>query len=185
MMEKHFNSNKPRLIILSDLWGYPDATWTSQYLENLKSTFEINNYDSCKLGQIDPCTYKQENIHRQFVEGGIDLAAQSLYNIEKEEVSVLAFSIGGVIAWKANLLGLKVKDFYAVSSTRLRKETKVPDSKIKLYFGDQDLYQPNPDWYNDKNIDVQIFKNTGHDLYKKYAYIEQISKDIVSIKNHQ
>ena len=53
---------------------------------------------------------------------GIEIAVQTLLNKEKGEIKILAFSVGGTIAWKAALKGLKVSDLVAVSSNRLRYE---------------------------------------------------------------
>jgi len=171
--------NLPRLILLSDLFGQTKNRWLPLYLEKLSPYFDIKFYDSCELAGIKNKDNSQEEIHQRFINGGIDRAVNSLLVLEKGKVNILAFSIGGTIAWKANLQGLDVKCFYAISSTRLRKETQIPDSKIKLYFGAQDIYQPKTNWYETKNLQSTILKNEGHDLYRKSVNVDLICKDIL------
>ena len=48
---------KPKLIILSDLWGKEKSNWVSDYVELLKNKFEIQYYDCCDLGGIDKTDY--------------------------------------------------------------------------------------------------------------------------------
>lgn len=166
---------KQKLLILSDLWGTQRATYLPQYITLLQSKFDVEFLDSCQIGQIDTSNYTQENLHQQFVNGGIDLAIIKLLKKYPQEVDVLAFSIGGTIAWKANLLGLKIRNFYAVSATRLRYETEKPNSQIRLFYGDLDAYRPNQKWYDDLEIiDYCIFENEGHDIYQKPNIIQQI-----------
>ena len=170
--------NSDRLILLSDLFGKTKAKWLPSYIEKLVPRFNVKFYDSCELAEIKNSNDRQEDLHRKFINGGIDKAVQNLLRLEKEKVNILAFSIGGTIAWKANLLGLDVQHFFAISSTRLRKENQIPNSKIKLYFGGQDMYQPDATWYDDKKVDHYIFKNAGHDLYTQEKYINQICEDL-------
>ncbi|MBS7252840.1 alpha/beta hydrolase family protein [Flavobacterium branchiicola] len=156
---------KPRLLLLSDLFG-GNPEWIKYYSRILDSKFDIHYYDVLKLAKMD--SLKDEaNIHKHFLNGGIDQAIASLLNNEKEEVVVLGFSIGGTIAWKAALKGLKVAQLVAVSSTRLRFETETPDCKVELYFGEKDLNKPNPQWFSDQKISAQIFDNQEHQLYQE------------------
>ena len=90
-----------KLLILSDLWGNADAQWLSHYKELLSPFFDIVYYDSAELASIDTDMLTEEYLHQQYINGGIDRAVESLINREKEEVSVLGFSIGGTIVWKA------------------------------------------------------------------------------------
>ncbi|MNP94502.1 hypothetical protein D3C85_70400 [compost metagenome] len=167
---------KPKLIILSDLWGKEKSNWVSDYVELLKDKFEIQYYDCCELGGIDKTDYTEENIHSQFVNGGIEKAVENLLKAEKNQINILAFSVGGTIAWKAALKGLNTNGFLAVSSTRLRYETKVPDCKIRLYFGERDNNRPSKDLFEKHSIDFEILKNKEHDFYTEKDCTTSICK---------
>ncbi|MFC0780383.1 alpha/beta hydrolase [Flavobacterium sp. HJSW_4] len=156
---------KPRLLLLSDLFG-GNPEWIQNYIEILEPKFQIQYYDVLKLAEIDSLIDEKE-IHNQFLNGGIEKAVTNLLNSEKENVAILGFSIGGTIAWKASLGGLKVKELVAVSSTRLRFETEMPNCKIKVYFGEKDLNAPNYNWFLDLKISNQIIENQGHLLYQE------------------
>jgi hypothetical protein len=163
---------KPRLVILSDLFGGKNPEWIKHYTEILESDFNIQYYDILQLAGISPDN-DEANIHSQFINGGIDNVIKALLTYEKKEITILGFSIGGTIAWKASLKGLNVSQLIAVSSTRLRFETKTPNSKIKLYFGEKDLKKPDPKWFSDLKIAGEIFKNESHQLYlqQKNAFV--------------
>jgi hypothetical protein len=170
---------KPKLIILSDLWGKEKSNWVSDYVELLKDKFEIQYYDCCELGGIDKTDYTEKNIHNQFVNGGIERAVENLLKTEKNQINILAFSVGGTIAWKAALKGLNTISLLAVSSTRLRYETHVPDCKIRLYFGERDSSKPNKDWSEKHSIDFEIVKNKEHDFYTEKDCITSICYEIL------
>ncbi|WP_163408899.1 alpha/beta hydrolase family protein [Flavobacterium ajazii] len=164
---------KPRLLILSDLFGGKNPEWVKLYTEILQSKFDVQYYDVRVLANICLESISESDIHDQFLNGGIEKAVENLLKLEKEEIVILGFSIGGTIAWKAALNGLKVSHLIAVSSTRLRFETQIPDCKINLYFGEKDLNVPNSEWFSDLNISNQFFENQGHQLYlqKENAFI--------------
>lgn len=92
---------KSRFIILSDLWGRDKSNWVSDYVELLRDNFEIQYYDCCELGGIDKTIFTEQSLHDQFVNGGFEIAVENLLNKEKGEIKILAFSVGGTIAWKA------------------------------------------------------------------------------------
>jgi hypothetical protein len=52
---------KPRLIILSDLWGKEKSEWVKGYIEILESEFDIKFYDCCELGEVDKGDYSEIN----------------------------------------------------------------------------------------------------------------------------
>lgn len=158
---------KPRLIVLSDLWGKEKSFWVSDYIQLLNDKFEIQHYDCCELGEIDKTNYTEENLHNQFINGGIEKAVTNLLKTEKNQIDILAFSIGGTIAWKAALMGLNVRSLFAVSSTRLRYEDEIPNGAIKLYYGENDSNKPSNDWFEKHSIDFEIIKNKEHDFYTK------------------
>ena len=169
---------KPKLIILSDLWGLNRSLWIEKYKTALQSNFEVIFYDSCELAQIDNNGLNEEQIHELFIENGITLAVRNLINLENDKINVLGFSIGGTIAWKAGLNGLKIDNFFAVSSTRLRYETERPNCKIKILFGDKDLFKPFKNWADHLKLEMQILKNGDHEIYKNDDFIEKLCTSI-------
>lgn len=156
---------KPRLLILSDLFGGNNPEWIKMYSEILESKFEIQYYDVLELANIKSDNFTESDIHNQFLNGGIDKAVESLLQLETGKIVVLGFSIGGTIAWKASLQGLNITHLFAVSSTRLRYETEAPNSIIKLYFGEKDPNKPNSKWFLDLNLENKILKDNHHQLY--------------------
>ncbi|KIA90422.1 hypothetical protein [Kaistella jeonii] len=172
-------SNKQRLIILSDLWGAEKSDWIKYYTSILERYFEIKFYDSCVLGDVSKEKYSEEKLHHQFVNGGMEKAVQNLLEKEKENIIILCFSIGGLIAWKAGNSGLKIQNLFAISSTRLRYETQKPFAKIELIYGEEDAYKPKKDWFEKFGIKMNFLAREGHDLYKKKEIAEKICKMIV------
>ena len=170
---------KPRLIILSDLWGKEKSNWVAGYVDLLNDKFEIQYYDCCDLGGIDKANYTEENLHSQFVNGGIEKAVTNLLKAEKNEIDVLAFSIGGTIAWKSALKGLNVRRLFAVSSTRLRYENEIPNGAIKGYYGENDSNTPSDDWFEKYSIDFEIIKNKEHSFYTEKDFATSICKEIL------
>ncbi|WP_348799778.1 alpha/beta hydrolase [Flavobacterium adhaerens] len=171
---------KSRLLILSDLFGSKKLEWINYYIEKLEYSFDIQYYDVLKLGEIRTVDFDEKDIHSQFLENGIDKAVQNLLNHEKEKVFILGFSIGGTIAWKASLQGLKVLQLFAVSSTRLRYETQTPNCKLKLYFGEDDSNRPNTQWFLDLNVSNVILPNQNHQLYLEHEIIALICNEILN-----
>lgn len=163
-----------RLIILSDLWGNTNAEWIAGYNDALKDQFDITYYDSQELAQIDPKLNQESDIHSAFVHGGIERAIENLCSLEKEKVTILAFSIGGTIAWGAALKGLKVKALYALSSTRLRHESEQPKCKIMLFYGEKDPNKPDQTWFEQQEIVPFIFEGMDHEMYKGPTIINRI-----------
>jgi hypothetical protein len=119
-------------------------------------------------------------LHEQFVNGGIENAVENLLKLEKGKMDILAFSIGGTIAWKAALKGLDVKNLFAVSSTRLRYETKVPNCKIKLYFGEKDGNKPNMGWFEKHQNAYEIIEKGEHQMYLENDFASVIGEQILN-----
>lgn len=170
---------KPRLIILSDLWGKEKSDWILGYVELLNDKFEIQYYDCCDLGGIDKTNYTEENLHSQFVNGGIEKVVENLLKAEKNQIDILAFSIGGTIAWKGAMKGLNVRSLFAVSSTRLRYEYEIPNGAIKLYYGENDSNKPSNDWFEKHSIDFEIIKSKEHNFYVEKDFTTSICKEIL------
>lgn len=161
--------NKPRIIILSDLWGTKNANWINGYTERLQGLFEIFLYDSCDLAGIDLEVKSEKQRHAKFISGGIDKAVQKLVQKEPRPVAVLAFSIGGTIAWKAILSGLSVKYLFALSATRLRFETQTPSAKIQLFYGARDEFKPKEEWFTQLGLSCNFYEDQTHEFYKEEA----------------
>ncbi len=170
---------KQRLIILSDLWGLDDAEWMIPYQKQLEPHFELEFYDSRKLVDLDLSDNSKNGTHAQFVNGGIDRAARKLYRKEKQDVNVLAFSIGGVIAWKSALIDLPIKRLYAISSTRLRYEKEKPNCKCILYFGKDDQYKPSVKWHANLVLDCNFVENGEHEMYQEEEFANRLCEKII------
>jgi len=169
---------KSRLIILSDLSGDQKSDWIGNYLNTLKSEFEIKYYDCCTLGEINMDSPTEQSLHSQFVNQGIDIAVKKLLELEPSKLNILAFSIGGTIAWKAGLKGLNISTLFAISSTRLRYETEKPNCKLKLVFGANDSFKPNPEWFNRMKISPEIIKEADHDIYRNENFALKFSEGL-------
>ncbi|WP_237275015.1 alpha/beta hydrolase [Tenacibaculum ovolyticum] len=172
---------KPRLLILSDLWGGENIEWLSLYIKKLSVKYEVKFYDSCLLAGIANVNLSEEERHLHFVDKGINEAVTNLLELEKTAVTILAFSIGGVIGWKAALKGLKVTRFIAVSSTRLRYEVAQPFCDIMLYYGELDDFKPEKVWFDSfKELDYQLILNKNHTMYKEVAIINKVCLELVN-----
>ncbi|NQY30165.1 MAG: alpha/beta hydrolase [Flavobacteriaceae bacterium] len=169
---------KKRLLILSDLWGAKKSDWITNYFNLLEVDFDITYYDCCELGAVDKTVMTEEALHVQFINHGITTAVEKLLKLELEEVNVLAFSIGGAIAWKAALNGLIVKNLYAISATRLRYEVEQPVCDIKLCYGADDFFIPSIEWFDKMTLQYNIIDGVGHDLYFKKCFSISICDEI-------
>ncbi len=169
---------KNRLLILSDLWGIEKSEWITHYTERLQDNFEIQYYDSCALAMINKTPYTEENLHKQFVHGGIEKAVQNLALLETGESSILAFSIGGTIAWKYGIQTGNIKTLHSISATRLRQESNKPKGKITLYYGEQDPYKPDITWFDKMQLDPHILAHKQHDLYIESNFSEVLCKQL-------
>lgn len=171
---------KPRLIILSDLWGKEKSDWVDYYRRALQQDFDIHLYDCCKLGEIDKSDYTQDALHKQFLNGGIEKAVQKLLTHETGVVTILAFSIGGTIAWQFALASQKVIALYCVSSTRLRNETIKPMAEVKLWYGAGDIFKPSSSWCDELELQYHLIQNKGHRVYAEPELAWQVSGQIVT-----
>ncbi|QAA80365.1 alpha/beta hydrolase [Aequorivita sp. H23M31] len=171
---------KPALILLSDLWGEEKSDWVENYKMALREYFDIECYDSCVLGDVRTTGYDEKHIHDQFVNSGIEMAVEKLVLQVPDAPYILGFSVGGVIAWKAALAGIKAKRIFAVSSTRLRYETQKPSGLVELFYGENDLYTPTRKWFQQMGITQKLYKDADHEFYKKPAIAEDICNRIIS-----
>jgi len=148
---------KAEIIVISDIHGWND----------LKLTMKENVYflDSRVLGEVN----KDGDCHKEFIEGGIDKAAKELAKYKAK--TVIGLSVGGVIAWRAVLKGMKVDNLIAISATRLRFETLKPKCNIELFFGEKDEFKPNSAWLRAIDVDYTIVPDGEHNIYKKAQFL--------------
>jgi len=163
-----FNSRiKPKLYIISDIWGDENLKWLNLYSVLLGIKYELNFINSLELAEISRINSSNQDIHRQFEGGGIEEAVNNLSRLIKERVHILAFSVGGTIAWKFALEYNLVERLICVSSTRLRYEKSNPRCDLKLIYGDQDEFMPKEEWFENQNIIPQVLPNLNHECYKE------------------
>ncbi|WP_025741514.1 alpha/beta hydrolase family protein [Aquimarina pacifica] len=167
---------RKRLLILSDLWGRRHSKWVATYSAALDRDFDITYYDCCELGQINIAEYQEESLHKEFVAGGIDRAVEALIGLEKNKVHILAFSIGGTIAWRFGIETNRINSLICMSSTRLRYETERPKGEIELYYGAEDIFKPKNAWFDKMKLNYKIIKGKEHQMYIEDR--EQLSIDV-------
>lgn len=170
-----------KLIVLSDMWGVKKGLWITSYFGYLQQYYDIEFYDIQQLANLELPVNTGENIHKAFVEGGLETAAAHLKSKVKEAKHILAFSAGGTIAWKAALLGMPLKSLTAISATRLRFENERPLCKaVNLVYGDLDRYKPKAAWFKTMKLEPTIIQNFGHELYSDEKYISEICMELLN-----
>lgn len=169
-----------KLVILSDMWGAKKGLWITSYLGYLQQYFDITYYDIQQLANLEVTVNTADNVHRAFVEGGIDTAVAHLLKKETEPAHYLGFSIGGTVAWKAGLMGLPMKSIYTVSSTRIRAEENKPECETTALFGDTDVYRPKLDWHEKLGVKPELIKDFGHTMYADEKIISRVCLDLLN-----
>ncbi|WP_036386475.1 hypothetical protein [Muricauda sp. MAR_2010_75] len=164
-----------RLVVISDMWGTKRGLWIASYFGYLQQYYDIVFYDCQQLGDIDVPVSTEENVHKAFVEGGIDTAVAHLLKKESVPSHYLAFSTGGTIAYKAALKGLPMKSLTAISATRIRLEDQKPKTSLNLIYGELDEFKPDAKWSKSLGVDLTIIPNFGHHLYSDEKIISQVS----------
>ncbi len=168
-----------KLVIVSDMWGTKKGLWITSYLGYLQQYFDITFYDSQQLANLDLAINSEENIHKAFVEGGIDTAVAHLLKKEKNSCYYLGFGIGGTIIWNAAKKGLPVKSLYGVSAIRIRLEQDKPCAPFTLLYGENDSARPDNTWASSLGVEMEIFKNFGHTLYTDEKVIKKVCMDLL------
>jgi len=168
-----------KLLVISDMWGVKKGLWITSYFGYLQQYYDIQFYDCQQLGNIDELVNTKENLHKAFVDGGINTAVAHLLNKETEPCHVLAFSTGGTIAWKAGLEGLPMKSLTAVSPTRIRFENQKPNCDINLLYGECDEYIPGMKWSKQVGVNMNVVPNFGHELYSDEKIIAEVCKSLL------
>lgn len=172
---------KRKLFIISDMYGFQNADWLEQYKSSLDTYFPTTYLDSSKLAGIECQELNTDQLHSRFVHFGISQAVDKLKTLETGKVDILAFSIGGTIAWKAALGGLDVKRLFIVSATRLRYETEKPNCTIHLFYGEKDPYNPPNSWFKKNGLKPEIILEGGHEIYKNEAVINILCERLKSL----
>ena len=149
------------------MWGALNDAWKHYYLDALTPYFELIWLDARVLADIDPTITDQEGLHQAFTAGGIEQAVEKLIEARYATTHLLAFSVGGVIAWRYALRIQGVQSLTAVSATRLRKEFEVPECDIKLYFGAEDQFRPDQAWAESKPIECVVVPKKKHPCYRE------------------
>lgn len=157
---------RPTLLVISDLWGARNADWLAHYRAELDAFFQVEFIDSIALAALDTTDYSERTLHQQFVNGGIERAAGKLAQQHREAVTILAFSVGGTIAWQAALNGLKINHLFAISATRLRYETAKPSGQIHLSYGALDPNKPAAKWAVEHQLELELVADANHDCYQ-------------------
>lgn len=163
------------------MWGWTKSEWIKSYISLLDPYFNIKLYDSGLLANVDYSYDTEKQIHTQFIGGGIDLAVKSIINAETEKVNVLAFSIGGTIAWKAGMNGLEIGNLFIVSSTRIRYEIQKPNCEIRLYFGEYDSFKPDDRWFREMKLNFVDLKSGQHNIYENEKIAHRICSDMLNL----
>lgn len=174
---------KNMLIILTDFNGLKDEMWLENYQHLLQKDFNCIVYDTQKLGEIACKGQSETQIHQAFVDFGIQKAVDNLLKIHTEEYTILGFSVGGTIAWKAALYNQRISSLYAVSATRLRFETLKPAVIVNLSFGELDMHRPNPTWSHELRVRSTIFENANHEVYKNSDFCSLLCAQIIRQKS--
>lgn len=170
-----------RLVILSDMWGSKKGLWITSYLGYLQQYYDITFYDCQHLANISLEVNSPENIHKEFIDGGVETAVAHLLKKETEPSHYLTFGIGGCIAWKAALKGLPIKSLYTISSTRLRFECERPTAaSIQLLYGQNDEFKPSTTWSDQIGVEVEVVKGFGHELYTDEKIISKVCQDLLA-----
>ena len=123
----------------------PYSAFSDQDVSILEKNIFMSSNDSGKKNRIF-------SVEEQLLD-------QKLIELEKDSVSILAFSIGGAIAWKYGLKSQKIDSLICVSSTRLRKEVEKPKGKIALYFGEDDAFKPKREWFHNMELNPKEGKH--------------------------
>jgi hypothetical protein len=132
----------------------------------------ITSFDSCTLAGIDGKLSEEEK-HNQFIQGHIDIAAQSLLSKLNTEISVaIGLSIGGTILWRAVQNGLKVGTLICLSSTRLRFEEESLNIPCQLFFGSEDSNRPCDAWFKKIDVEENLIAAQGHEFYQEEIVFE-------------
>ncbi|MCK0161726.1 hypothetical protein [Allomuricauda sp. F6463D] len=168
-----------KLVVISDKWGAKKGLWIASYFGYLQQYYDIVFHDSQQLGDIDVSISSEENIDNAFNEQGIDRAVSNLLRKETEPAHYLAFGTGATIIYKASLKKLPAKSITAISAIGIESEVEIPNTKIKLIYGDCDSCKPQLKWIQRVGADIKMVPNFGHTLYSDEKIISEISLELL------
>jgi pimeloyl-ACP methyl ester carboxylesterase len=163
------------------MWGAKKGLWITSYLGYLQQYFDIVFYDCQQLASIDLAVETEENVREAFQQGGTETAIAHLLNKEgQDSAHFLAFGIGGFLAWKAGLQGLKMKSLYAVSSPGMSLETQKLDCRTTLLYGGNDSAAPGEAWeLSMGGVALEKVPHFGHELYSDDKIIQKICQELL------
>lgn len=111
----------------------------------------------------------QQELHRQYIDGGLNVAVQhlgELFGEEQEPSTVVAFSMGGYAAWLASGSLVPKSKALLLSSTRLRLATTCIDGiDCRAVFGKEDQNAPGADHVFPLNLKAEYVEG-DHEFYK-------------------
>lgn len=168
-----------RLVILSDMWGSKKGLWITSYLGYLQQYFDIVFHDSRHLADIRLNNHPSQSMVEALHQGGLNMAVAQLLKKEKEPSHYLTFGAGGTIAWKAGLSGLPIKSLTALSPLDLHLNDEKPDIRIKLIYGEFYENIPSNRWATNMDLDMEIFRKFGRDLYSDEKIIQKVSLELL------
>lgn len=171
---------KKQLLIISDLWGFQNSNWIALYLDQLSQDFEVSIFDCYLQSDINPRLTSEVEIHQYFLNKGMEICSKKLTHLTSKKTSILAFSIGGTIAWKTVLKDAQFNTFFAVSATRLRLENKRPTGNIRLFYGSEDDSRPSETWFAQNSISYTLFEEKKHNLYMKLDSCKLICSSLIN-----
>lgn len=169
---------KPRIAIISDLWGFNNDPYVNVYIEKLYNHFDVDLIDAQILSDVRP-SYHEHEIHTQFVETGIQLAADRLAKSDIHFDLLIGFSVGGTIGWNAIKSGANIDSLLAISATRIRNEVVPLAKPTEIYFGELEEHGPSNSWFKSMNISPTIIKNKGHQIYKDEVFISEVCDHLI------
>lgn len=173
---------KNTLLILSDIYGLEGQDWMEYYKRGLASEFNLYLFDSCTLAGLPKTTTAIEERHDRLIHGGISKAVHKLFQKAPPEALILGFSVGGTIAWKAALQGLKNRGLILISATRLRYEESLPPTPIDLYYGEKDPYRPQASWFQKMTLKPHLLPRKDHEFYRRKNEAEFLMSTLLNQK---
>lgn len=165
---------KPRLLIISDLWGDINSDWLSHIRSVNASKFEMVYFDARKLAAIDLDLRSQEEIHRQFTDDAIEKAVHKLISFNGIYDFGIGCSIGGTILWKAAEKGLNVNRITTLSATKLRHISTKPTCAISVYYGTEDPFRADEIWAKLLGIENYYLLSGDHHIYRDENTIKEV-----------
>ncbi|MCH2228809.1 MAG: hypothetical protein MK105_00595 [Crocinitomicaceae bacterium] len=170
--------SNPRIAIISDLWGFKNDQYINTYVKKLYNHFDLDLVDAQVLADINPSNSEQE-LHAQFIDSGINIAAERLVKSRIRFDAIVGFSVGGTIGWKAIQSGANIDSLFAISATRLRKETNALTKETKLFYGQKEEFGPDTNWFEKLKIDHEIIQNEGHQVYKSESFMNNFCEELI------